>query len=216
MRPDGADGCGPGAGLGNAGRDRPIQGRRTIWKRPSSPVSKRRTGGRNSISPGSCAGLRDGAAAEGERRVASMLRRLTACTIKESLELLRDPIRMGFALLGHDLSDADFRYRHFVRRGQSSFAVLDRDNSHESRTYLEELRGSRYFTEKAPIASEEDMQRRCNPAISAPRSKFRRATAATQARAARLDRRLDRWRHALPCADDPGLSDAVQQQYLPI
>jgi ribosome-dependent ATPase len=41
-----------------------------------------------------------------------------------------------------------------------SFAVLDRDNSHVSRAYLEELRGSRYFTEKAPIASEVDMERR--------------------------------------------------------
>jgi ribosome-dependent ATPase len=92
--------------------------------------------------------------------VASMLRRLTACTIKESLELLRDPIRMGFALLGTSFLMLIFGTGISFDVDNLSFAVLDRDNSHESRTYLEELRGSRYFTEKAPIANEDDMQRR--------------------------------------------------------
>jgi ribosome-dependent ATPase len=92
--------------------------------------------------------------------VASMLRRLTACTIKESLELLRDPIRMGFALLGTSFLMLIFGTGISFDVDNLAFAVLDRDNSHESRTYLEELRGSRYFTEKAPIASEEEMQRR--------------------------------------------------------
>lgn len=88
------------------------------------------------------------------------LRRLSACTIKETLELLRDPIRMGFALLGTTFLMLIFGTGISFDVNNLSFAVLDRDNSHVSRAYLEELRGSRYFTEKAPIASEADMQRR--------------------------------------------------------
>ncbi len=90
----------------------------------------------------------------------SALRRLSACTIKETLELLRDPIRMGFALLGTTFLMLIFGTGISFDVDNLSFAVLDRDNSHESRAYLEELRGSRYFTEKAPIASEAEMQRR--------------------------------------------------------
>ena len=41
-----------------------------------------------------------------------------------------------------------------------TFAVLDRDQSHESRAYLEELRGSTYFVEKAPLADYADLEKR--------------------------------------------------------
>lgn len=37
--------------------------------------------------------------------------------------------------------------------------MLDHDQSHESRAYLEELRGSTYFVEKAPLADYADLQR---------------------------------------------------------
>ena len=39
-----------------------------------------------------------------------------------------------------------------------SFAVLDRDQTPESRAYLEELRGSAYFVEKAPLADYADLR----------------------------------------------------------
>ncbi|MGP0059614.1 MAG: ribosome-associated ATPase/putative transporter RbbA [Beijerinckiaceae bacterium] len=93
------------------------------------------------------------------------LRCLFACTIKESLELIRDPIRMGFALLGTTFLMLIQGFGISLDVNNLSFAVLDRDNSHESRAYLEELRGSSYyFTEKAPIADAEDMQRRLQTA----------------------------------------------------
>ena len=38
--------------------------------------------------------------------------------------------------------------------------MLDRDQSHESRAYLEELRGSTYFVEKAPLANYDDLEKR--------------------------------------------------------
>jgi ribosome-dependent ATPase len=41
-----------------------------------------------------------------------------------------------------------------------SFAALDRDNSFESRAYLEELRGSSYFVEHPPIRDAKDLQER--------------------------------------------------------
>ena len=41
-----------------------------------------------------------------------------------------------------------------------TFAVLDHDQSHESRAYLEELRGSRYFVEKPPLADYADLEKR--------------------------------------------------------
>jgi ribosome-dependent ATPase len=95
----------------------------------------------------------------------SSLRRTIACTIKESLELLRDPIRMGFALLGTTFLMLVQGFGISVDVNNLSFAVLDRDNSHESRAYLEELRGSSYyFTEKAPIADAEDLQKRLQTA----------------------------------------------------
>jgi ribosome-dependent ATPase len=87
-------------------------------------------------------------------------RRLYAYAIREALELVRDPIRMGFALLGTVFLMAIFGTGISTDVNNLSFAVLDRDNSHESRAYLEELRGSRYFTEKAPIANEAELERR--------------------------------------------------------
>jgi ribosome-dependent ATPase len=41
-----------------------------------------------------------------------------------------------------------------------TFAVLDRDQSHESRAYLEELRGSTYFVERPPLADYDDLEKR--------------------------------------------------------
>ena len=41
-----------------------------------------------------------------------------------------------------------------------TFAVLDHDHSHESRAYLEELRGSLYFVEKPPLTSYGDLEKR--------------------------------------------------------
>jgi ribosome-dependent ATPase len=80
------------------------------------------------------------------------LQRLLAYTIRETLELLRDPIRLGFSLLGTTLLMLVFGFGVSTDVNNLSFAVLDHDQSPESRAYLEELRGSSYFVEKAPLA----------------------------------------------------------------
>ena len=88
------------------------------------------------------------------------LRRLFAYTIRETLELLRDPIRLGFALFGTAFLMLVFGFGISTDVNNLSFAVLDRDQSHESRAYLEELRGSTYFAEKAPLANYGDLEKR--------------------------------------------------------
>jgi ribosome-dependent ATPase len=88
------------------------------------------------------------------------LQRLFAYTIRETLELLRDPIRLGFGLFGTALLMLVFGFGISTDVNNLSFAVLDRDQSHESRAYLEELRGSTYFVEKSPLADYAELDKR--------------------------------------------------------
>jgi ribosome-dependent ATPase len=88
------------------------------------------------------------------------LRRLYAYTIREALELLRDPIRLGFSLFGTTLLMLVFGFGVTTDVNNLSFAVLDHDQSPESRGYLEELRGSSYFVEKAPLRDYAELDRR--------------------------------------------------------
>jgi len=87
------------------------------------------------------------------------LQRLLAYTIHETLELLRDPVRMGFALFGTALLMLVFGFGVSTDVNNLSFAVLDRDQSPDSRAYLEELRGSTYFVEKRPLADYADLEK---------------------------------------------------------
>jgi ribosome-dependent ATPase len=88
------------------------------------------------------------------------LQRLLAYTIRETIELVRDPIRLGFALFGTAVLMLVFGFGISTDVNNLTFAVLDRDHSHESRAYLEELRGSTYFVEKPPLAGYADLQKR--------------------------------------------------------
>lgn len=88
------------------------------------------------------------------------LRRLFAYAIRESLELIRDPIRLGFALFGTVFLMTIFGTGISTDVNNLTFAVLDRDNTTQSRAYLEELRGSRYFLERPPIQNQVDLERR--------------------------------------------------------
>jgi ribosome-dependent ATPase len=88
------------------------------------------------------------------------LQRLLAYAIRESLELLRDPIRLGFSLLGTTFLMVVFGFGISTDVNHLSFAVLDRDQTPESRAYLEELRGSSYFVEKAPLNTYAELDNR--------------------------------------------------------
>jgi ribosome-dependent ATPase len=88
------------------------------------------------------------------------LQRLFAYTIRETLELMRDPIRLGFALFGTALLMLVFGFGVSTDINNLSFAVLDHDQSPESRGYLEELRGSSYFLEQPPLADYAELENR--------------------------------------------------------
>jgi ribosome-dependent ATPase len=88
------------------------------------------------------------------------LRRLLAYSLREGTELLRDPIRLAFALAGTVLLMLVFGYGITFDVEDLTYAAFDRDRTPESRTYLEGFAGSRYFDERAPIVSDVDMDRR--------------------------------------------------------
>jgi ribosome-dependent ATPase len=88
------------------------------------------------------------------------VRRLFAYTIRETIELLRDPIRLTFALFGTAFLMVVFGFGISTDVNNLTFAVMDHDQSHESRAYLEELRGSAYFVEQPPLSSYADLDKR--------------------------------------------------------
>jgi ribosome-dependent ATPase len=88
------------------------------------------------------------------------LRRMLAFTTLETLELIRDPIRLSFALLGTAFLMIIFGFGITTDVDSLSFAVLDRDQTPESRAYVGEIRSSRYFIEKAPLHDDADLERR--------------------------------------------------------
>jgi ribosome-dependent ATPase len=87
-------------------------------------------------------------------------RRMVAYAIRESLELIRDPIRLGFALGGTAFLMLVFGFGITTDVDSLTFAALDRDNTYESRAYLGELRGSQYFVEQPPLKDAADLQDR--------------------------------------------------------
>jgi ribosome-dependent ATPase len=103
------------------------------------------------------AAVDDGSVGTGAR---FSLQRLLAYTMRETLELMRDPIRLGFGLFGTALLMLVFGFGISTDVNSLSFAVLDRDQTPESRAYLQQLRGSTYFTEKAPLTDYADLDNR--------------------------------------------------------
>ena len=87
-------------------------------------------------------------------------RRLWACTRRETMELLRDPIRLSFAFLGPVLLMLAFGFGISFDVENLKFAAYDQDNSMESRQLVEAFSSSRYFSEQAPIRSAAELDQR--------------------------------------------------------
>ncbi|MFG0324267.1 ribosome-associated ATPase/putative transporter RbbA [Pseudomonas sp. zjy_15] len=88
------------------------------------------------------------------------LRRLLAVAGREGKELLRDKVRLAFALLGAMFMMVIFGYGISLDVENLAFAVHDQDQSPQSRAYLEAFRGSRYFAEQAPIRDSSELHQR--------------------------------------------------------
>ena len=72
-------------------------------------------------------------------------------TLREALELGRDPVRLTLALLGTVILLFIMGFGISMDVEDLRFAVLDRDQSGLSRGYTLSLAGSRYFVERPPI-----------------------------------------------------------------
>lgn len=88
------------------------------------------------------------------------LRRLWAYARRETMEILRDPIRLAFALLGPIILMFAFGYGISFDVENLAYAVYDRDQSLQSRELLESFSGSRYFVERREITSADELDRR--------------------------------------------------------
>lgn len=86
--------------------------------------------------------------------------RLVAVASREGKELLRDKVRMAFALLGAIFMMVIFGYGISLDVEKLAFAVFDQDQTPQSRTYLEAFRSSRYFAEQPPIHDTKELHRR--------------------------------------------------------
>ena len=88
------------------------------------------------------------------------LKRTQALAVRESKELLRDPVRLWFALLGAVFMMIILGFGISLDVEDLAFATLDQDNTAQSRAYLEGFRGSRYFSEREPLVSVQDLHAR--------------------------------------------------------
>lgn len=94
------------------------------------------------------------------QNAAFSLRRLLGYAYREGLELRRDPVRLTFALLGSVLLMFVLGYGISMDVEGLRFAVLDRDQSPESRAYVQNIAGSRYFIERPALQSSNDIDQR--------------------------------------------------------
>jgi ribosome-dependent ATPase len=81
-------------------------------------------------------------------------------TLRETLELRRDPVRATLALLGTAILMFIVGYGISLDVQDLSYAVLDRDQTSLSQNYALNLSGSRYFIEHAPISDYAELDRR--------------------------------------------------------
>lgn len=97
---------------------------------------------------------------EQSTRVVQGIRRMTAYMMREAKELSRDRIRAAFAFFGTMILMLVFGFGITFDVENLTFAVLDRDNTPESRLYTQGLEGSRYFTKMPPLVDHADMDYR--------------------------------------------------------
>jgi ribosome-dependent ATPase len=113
-----------------------------------------------SATPASAAALPPAPETTPQTRWRRSLGRAYSYTLRETLELRRDPVRATLALLGTAILMFIIGYGINMDVENLSYAVLDRDQSGLSQNYALNLSGSRYFIEHAPLADYDDLDRR--------------------------------------------------------
>lgn len=118
----------------------------------AAPVSGAGTGEKSSALTG---------ADSGEAKLHGFsVNRLIAYSSLEMMEVMRDPIRLVFAFLGSAILLVVIAYGISLDVENLEYAALDLDRSPESRQYLSNFQGSRYFIERPALQSQEELLRR--------------------------------------------------------
>lgn len=86
--------------------------------------------------------------------------RAFAYSYREAIEVMRDPVRIAFAFLGSMILLVLMAYGISSDVDQVTYAALDNDRTPQSRAYLQNFSGSRYFVERRESTSKEDLERR--------------------------------------------------------
>jgi ribosome-dependent ATPase len=83
---------------------------------------------------------------------------------REYFELIRDPIRLTFALLGTVILMFVIGYGVNLDVKDIRFAVLDYDKSPQSRDYIANISGSRYFMQEEALSNPNEMDKKMRDA----------------------------------------------------
>jgi len=93
----------------------------------------------------------------GQSGMALRVGRMLAYTKNETMQILRDPVRLLFAFVGSALLMLVFGFGITTDVEHIRYATFDRDHSPESRAYLEQFAASpRYFTRTPAVYSDDD------------------------------------------------------------
>ncbi len=92
------------------------------------------------------------------------IQRLLSYTWREALELRRDPVRATLALLGSLILMATIGYGITMDVEDLPYAILDRDQTTLSTSYVNNIAGSRYFVEQDPIYDYDQLDERMRSA----------------------------------------------------
>lgn len=94
------------------------------------------------------------------RRYWFSVRRALSYSLRETLELRRDPVRATLALLGTAFLMLIMGFGISLDVENLPYAILDSDQTAMSQNYALNLSGSRYFIEHAPISNYAELDRR--------------------------------------------------------
>lgn len=94
------------------------------------------------------------------RKPVFSLGRAWSYSLRETLELKRDPVRATMALLGTGILMLVMGYGISLDVENLKYGVLDRDQTTLSQNYALNLSGSRYFIERPPISDYGDLDKR--------------------------------------------------------
>ena len=86
--------------------------------------------------------------------------RLLAYSYRETMEVIRDPVRLAFAFVGSSILLIIIAYGISTDVDNLTYAALDHDRTPQSREYLRNFSGSQYFIEKPDIENKQELENR--------------------------------------------------------